>query len=145
MSPFEHAEKVANEIQQFSRRAVLFCLHQLYCATRDHSLLLPNCIRICLSSQHQTFSQRRSVECAVFGWLRGRQTQVDSSAQVHSTVSEDDLPFPTAILDNTHLRGDYLRLANDGAEGLPGYAQMPQTTFRAVASLGNNLTLPTQC
>lgn len=62
------------------------------------------------------------MECAVFGWLRGRQKQLEAPAQVHSTVSEDDLPFPTAILDKTHLRGDSLKVANDDAEGLPACA-----------------------
>lgn len=46
------------------------------------------------------------MECAVFGWLRGRQAQTELPAEVHDAVSEDDLPFPINILDNTHLRGD---------------------------------------
>ena len=63
----------------------------------------------CVILQRPTWSQQRLVKCAVFGWLRGRQTQVESPAEVYDTVSEDGLPFPITILDNTHLRGDLLK------------------------------------
>ena len=114
---FEHAETFLNECQHFLR-IVLFCLQQVYNPTGYQSVSV-----ICLSFlQYQTTLQHRSVECAVLGWLRRRQLQDESPAQVHSTVSEDDLPFPMAILDNTHLRGQSLKLDNDDAKGLPAYA-----------------------
>lgn len=56
--------------------------------------------------QHSTWQKQRSMECPVFGWLRGRQTQTELPEEAHDVVSEDDLPFPINILDNTHLRGD---------------------------------------
>ncbi|KAL3142620.1 hypothetical protein ABBQ38_002932 [Trebouxia sp. C0009 RCD-2024] len=66
--------------------------------------------------QHSTWQKQRSMECPVFGWLRGRQTQTELPEEAHDVVSEDDLPFPINILDNTHLRGRALARAYKATE-----------------------------
>ena len=45
------------------------------------------------------------MQCSLFGWLKGKQQQAGVAVETHDTVTEDKLPFPLSILNNTHLQG----------------------------------------